>query len=80
MTWVRTSNAEKYECTYSNSGNKPLLCACGAFGVLAVATVMEHAYMLVAISKSTDLEAWDPDSKHAKTLTWQAAFFFFATW
>lgn len=58
----------------------PLFCACGAFGALAIAMIVEHTYMLVAVSRSTDLVTWDPESGSAKNLTWQAAFFFFTTW
>lgn len=82
VTWVSKTNGdvEKYECTYDGSGKMPLFCACGAFGALAIAMIVEHTYMLVAVSKSADLVTWDPDSGPAKNLNWQAAFFFFTTW
>ncbi|KAL1803703.1 hypothetical protein ACET3Z_032350 [Daucus carota] len=82
VNWASTTNgdAEKYECTYTSSGKTPLFCACGAFGALAIAMIVEHTYMLIAVSKSTDLVTWEPESSSAKNLTWQAAFFFFTTW
>ncbi|KAK9288910.1 hypothetical protein L1049_017379 [Liquidambar formosana] len=86
VTWVSTSSKgkeEKYECVYSGSGKTPLLCSSCAFLVLAIGMVVEHTYMLVAVSKSPPpaLVTWDPaDSGAAKTLTWQAAFFFVTTW
>ncbi|XVF38812.1 hypothetical protein REPUB_Repub20aG0134300 [Reevesia pubescens] len=72
----------KYECVYSGSGKTPLLCSAVAFVGLAVAMVVEHMYMLIAVSKSLPpaLVSWDPDSSRAKTLTWQAGFFFVTTW
>lgn len=75
-------NGENYECTYSGSGKTPLLCAAIAFVGLAVAMVVEHMYMLIAISKAPPpaLISWDPGSAPAKTLTWQAGFFFITTW
>ncbi|XP_059667417.1 uncharacterized protein LOC132312616 [Cornus florida] len=80
VTWV--SNGDGYECTYSGSGKKPLLCAAAAFMGLAVAVVVQHTFVMIAVSKSTppSLVAWDLDSAPAKTLTWHAAFFFIATW
>ena len=74
-------NGAKSECVYSGSGKVPLLCASSAFVGLAFAMVMEHAYMLIAVSKSSpSLLTWDPDSPSAKSLTWQAGFFFITTW
>ena len=72
----------KYECVYSGSGKTPLLCSAVAFVGLAVAMVVEHVYMLIAVSKSPPpaLVCWDPDSTRAKTLAWQAGFFFVTTW
>lgn len=71
-----------HECVYSGSGKTPLLCSVMAFVGLAVAMVVEHLYMLIAVTKSPlpALMSWDPDSTRAKTLTWQAGFFFVATW
>lgn len=85
VSWTSTSdaggNGRTYECTYDSDGKMPLLCAAGAFLALAIAMVIEHTYMLVAISKSTTLVNWDPDSSDpAKYITWQAAFFFITTW
>ncbi|OMO53578.1 hypothetical protein CCACVL1_28536 [Corchorus capsularis] len=83
--WVNTADNEKetkYECVYSGSGKTPLLCAAVAFVGLAAAMVVEHMYMLIAVSKSPPpaLLSWDPDSSRSKTLTWQAGFFFVTTW
>lgn len=84
-TWVTTGDegkGKRYECTYSGSGKTPLLCAAGAFLGLAIAMVVAHVYLMVAVSKSPPpaLVIWDPDSATAQTLTWQAGFFFITTW
>lgn len=75
-------NGGNYECVYSGSGKTPLLCAASAFVGLAVAMVVEHAYMLIAVTKSppSALVDWDSGSAIAKSLTWQAGFFFVTTW
>ncbi|EOY06650.1 hypothetical protein QUC31_016163 [Theobroma cacao] len=83
--WVGTDTNRKEvknECAYSGSGKTPLLCAAVAFVGLAAAMVVEHMYMLIAVSKSPPpaLLSWDPVSSRAKTLTWQAGFFFVMTW
>ncbi|XP_027338541.1 uncharacterized protein LOC113852460 [Abrus precatorius] len=84
VTWMDTGGKDKgikSECVYSGSGKVPLLCAASAFVGLAFAMIMEHTYMLIAVSKSSpSLLSWDPDSPSAKSLTWQAGFFFIATW
>ncbi|CAI9771091.1 unnamed protein product [Fraxinus pennsylvanica] len=85
MIWEASSGEGKViksECTYSSSGKIPLLFATGAFFALAMAMVIQHTYLLVALSKSDSLLAitWDPDSDVAKSLTWQAGFFFVTTW
>lgn len=85
VIWLSSTDAghvEKHECTYSGSGKTPLLCAAAAFAALAIAMVVEHTYMLVLVSKSTPMAfvTWDPDSDPAKSLTWQAGFFFVTTW
>ncbi|PSR97915.1 L-threonine 3-dehydrogenase [Actinidia chinensis var. chinensis] len=85
VTWVSTSNGgegKRNECTYSGSGKAPLLCAAGAFLGLAIGMVVAHVYMMVAVSQSPPpaLVTWDPDSAPAQSLTWQAGFFFVATW
>ncbi|RVW39924.1 hypothetical protein CK203_081077 [Vitis vinifera] len=84
VTWNSTGEGKHptKECIYSGSGKTPLLCAGSAFLGLAVVMVVEHTYMLVAVSKSTPpvLITWDPDSSSAKALTWQAGFFFISTW
>ncbi|KAL3508146.1 hypothetical protein ACH5RR_033528 [Cinchona calisaya] len=84
VIWMRQADDDDEQCVYSGSGKLPLLCAAGAFFALAIAMVIEHTFMLVAVSKSTSspLLNWDPDSDSDffKTLTWQAGFFFVATW
>ncbi|KAH7573499.1 hypothetical protein ACOSP7_007223 [Xanthoceras sorbifolium] len=87
MTWVSSGGdggkGEEYECVYSGSGKTPLLCAAVAFVGLAVSMVVEHIFLLIAISKSPPpvLVSLDPDySAPAKVLTWQAGFFFVSTW
>ena len=84
MTWTSTGENErggKSECVYSGSGKMPLLCAACAFVGLAIAMLVEHIYMLIAVSKSSPaLLNLDPESASAKSLTWQAGFFFTATW
>jgi len=44
--------------------------------------VVEHMYMLIAVSKATPpaLVVWDPNSAYSKTITWKAGFFFVTTW
>ncbi|PIA61180.1 hypothetical protein AQUCO_00300601v1 [Aquilegia coerulea] len=84
-TWVlsSTEGGNRYECIYSGSGKTPLICALGAFLHLASAMVLEHAYMLVAVSKGPPpaLITWNPeDSRLASSLTWRAGFFFVTTW
>ena len=75
-------NNEDSQCLYTGSGKIPLLCAAIAFVGLAVAMVVEHMYMLIAVTKATpsDLVVWDPNSAYSKTITWQAGFFFVTTW
>lgn len=84
VTWMNTNGKEKgtkSECVYNSNGKVPLLCAASAFVGLAIALVMEHTYMLIAVSKSSpSLINWDPDSPSAKSLTWLAGFFFITTW
>lgn len=85
VKWTATSDEGKgveSQCTYTGSGKLPLLSATAAFVALAMAMVVQHTYLLVAVSKSDSLVeiTWDPDSAFAKTFTWQAGFFFVATW
>ncbi|CAL5184323.1 unnamed protein product [Lathyrus oleraceus] len=84
VTWINRDgkeNGNKSVCVYNSNGKVPLLCAAAAFVGLAIALVMEHTYMLIAVSKSSpSLLNWDPDSPSAKSLTWLAGFFFIATW
>ncbi|XP_028788677.1 uncharacterized protein LOC114744677 [Neltuma alba] len=69
------------ECVYSDSGKVPLLCASCAFVGLAIAVVMEHAYLMIAVSKSPALISWEADSSSsARLLTCQAGFLFVSTW
>ncbi|KAF8041665.1 hypothetical protein BT93_A0306 [Corymbia citriodora subsp. variegata] len=65
-----------YECVYNGSGKMPLLSGASAFLILAMAMVVEHTYLLVAVSK---LPPSSP-AFAASTLTWHAAFFFVSTW
>ncbi|KAK7303722.1 hypothetical protein RJT34_14635 [Clitoria ternatea] len=84
VTWMEPNEKEKgakSECVYSGSGKIPLLCSASAFVGLAFAMVMEHAYMLIAVSKSSpSLLTGNPDTPSAKSLTCQAGFFFITTW
>ncbi|CAN6551287.1 hypothetical protein C1H46_007779 [Malus baccata] len=86
VTWLSSDEGEGggvNECVYSGSGKTPLLCATSAFLGLSVIMVVEHGYMLFAISNSppSALVFWEPNySGPAKSLKWQAAFFFVATW
>ncbi|XP_052116907.1 protein MODIFYING WALL LIGNIN-2 isoform X1 [Arachis duranensis] len=74
VTWMNPEEKGKdgkSECVYSGSGKVPLLCATSAFVGLAIAMLMEHTYMLIAVTKSSPaLLTWDPDSASAKSLTW----------
>lgn len=79
MTWERGGD----ECVYSGSGTTPLLCGAIAFVGLAISMVIEHIFLLIAISKSPPpvFISWEPSySAPAKTLTCQAGFFFVSTW
>ncbi|XP_027333739.1 uncharacterized protein LOC113848431 [Abrus precatorius] len=84
VTWISTSEngkGSKSECVYSGSGKMPLLCAACAFIGLAIAMLVEHTFMLIAVSNSPPaLLTCDSDSAFAKSLTWQASFFFITTW
>ncbi|KAH6780164.1 transmembrane protein [Perilla frutescens var. hirtella] len=70
------------QCTYSASGKLPLFSATAAFAALAAAMLLQHVFLLVAVSKSDPLLeiACDPHSAFARTFTWQFGFFFVATW
>lgn len=85
VTWLATNDEGgkgNNKCVYNGSGKIPLLCAAGAFFALAIAMVVEHTFMLIAVSKpsSSLLAALDPDSDFANSLAWQAGFFFISTW
>uniref|UniRef100_A0A803NBW7 Uncharacterized protein n=1 Tax=Chenopodium quinoa TaxID=63459 RepID=A0A803NBW7_CHEQI len=72
-----------YECMYSGSGKVPLICASVAFVALAIAMLVQHSFLLIAISKTTPpvYVSWDPQSSiPMRSLTWQAGFFFISTW
>lgn len=75
-------NDEDSQCIYTGSGKTPFLCAAIAFVGLAVSMVVEHIYMLIAVSKAPPpaLAAWDTNSAFAKSITTQAGFFFVTTW
>ncbi|GFP85275.1 hypothetical protein PHJA_000671200 [Phtheirospermum japonicum] len=85
VKWTATNDEGKgieSQCTYTGSGRLPLLTASAAFLALAMAMLVQHTYLLIAVSKSDSLVeiAWDPDSAFARTLTCQAGFFFVSTW
>lgn len=87
MTWIATGGhkgkeGNKYECVYSGSGKMPLLCAAVAFVVLATAMMVEHTFMLIAVSKlpPSALVTLDPALGSSRALTCQAGFFFVTTW
>jgi len=74
-------------CFYSGSGRAALAYAVGAFVLLAVAMLAEHAYMLVAVaapeSASAGLAVAQDNPRVASTaatLTWQTCCLFFLTW
>ncbi|KAL0548424.1 hypothetical protein IC582_012875 [Cucumis melo] len=79
---IDENNKEKRRCSYSGSGKTPLLCTASAFLGMAVMMVVQHLYVLIAVSKSAPpaLIAWDPSFATSKSLTFQAAFFFVSTW
>lgn len=82
MTWVGANDEGKNdECIYNSSGKIPLLCAAGAFFALAIAMVVEHAFILFSFSSSSLLLLnMNPDSDFAKNFAWQAGFFYISTW
>ncbi|KAI7737886.1 hypothetical protein M8C21_032150, partial [Ambrosia artemisiifolia] len=83
IRWDGDTKSES--CRYSGNGKTALICGAAAFLSLAVGMVVQHAHLLLAVTKS------DPDpsqllmpphlsNHHLNTLTWQAAFFFITTW
>ncbi|KAL3634639.1 hypothetical protein CASFOL_021693 [Castilleja foliolosa] len=85
VKWTATNDEGKgidSQCTYTGNGKLPLLSASAAFSALSIAMVVQHTYLLVAVSKSDSLVeiSWDPDSAVAKALACQAGFFFVSTW
>ncbi|CAH9120499.1 unnamed protein product [Cuscuta epithymum] len=70
------------KCTFSGNGKAPLMSVAGAFFSLALAMLIQHTYLLVAVSKISEPSSanWDPHSDFFKRLTWQAGFFFVSMW
>ncbi|XP_045790730.1 protein MODIFYING WALL LIGNIN-1-like [Trifolium pratense] len=81
LTWIdEKEKGDKSECVYNGNGKVPLLCAVSAIVGLAIALVMEHAYMLIEVNKSSpSLLNLDPDSPFAKSLTLPGVFYI-TTW
>ncbi|KAL6526488.1 hypothetical protein OROGR_015578 [Orobanche gracilis] len=85
VKWSATDDHGKgieSKCTFTSSGKLPLVSATTTFFALAIAMAVQHTYLLVAVGRSDSLVemTWDPDSAIARTLTWQAGFFFVSTW
>ncbi|KAK9672973.1 hypothetical protein RND81_12G138300 [Saponaria officinalis] len=91
VTWVLTDinhskshEGKEYECVYSGNGKVPLICALVSFVALAIAMVVQHSFMLIAMAKTSppSFVSWDnPESyRPMRSLTWQAGFFFVSTW
>ncbi|KAL9225144.1 hypothetical protein vseg_001100 [Gypsophila vaccaria] len=91
VSWVLTNvnhskghEGKEYECVYSENGKVPLICALVAFVALAIAMVVQHSFMLIAMTKTSPpaFVSWDnPESyRPMRSLTWQAGFFFISTW
>ncbi|XP_011071653.1 uncharacterized protein LOC105157054 [Sesamum indicum] len=76
------AESARSQCAYTGGGKLPLLSATAAFLALAMAMVVQHTYLLLAVSDSDALMemSWDLDSVFAKNLTRQAGSFFVATW
>ncbi|GAB4843041.1 hypothetical protein Ancab_013018 [Ancistrocladus abbreviatus] len=64
------------------AGKTPLMCAAIAFVGLAVAMLVQHSFMLIAITQTSPpaFVNWNLDHGPVKSLTWQAGFFFISTW
>ncbi|GAB2260081.1 hypothetical protein Droror1_Dr00010936 [Drosera rotundifolia] len=86
VTWVEAKGDDAkeswYECVYSGSGKMPLLCSAIALVGLAVATLAQHVFMMIVISKTTlpISVGWEPDPMPVKNLSWQAGLLFILTW
>lgn len=88
VTWVSVEDVgsgrgNANECVYSGSGKMPLMCATGAFLVLAAAMVVEHSCILIAVSRLSPpatAGSWELETGPTRNLTWQAGFFFVTTW
>ncbi|XP_058091457.1 uncharacterized protein LOC131237609 isoform X2 [Magnolia sinica] len=83
MTGVGKS---RFECVYSGNGEIALLCGLGGFLTLAIAMIIQHAYMWVALVSSTSprvgsshLTIWETDSS-TSLLAKQAAILFLTAW
>ncbi|KAI3804200.1 hypothetical protein L1987_25572 [Smallanthus sonchifolius] len=74
---VISDGTTRNECRYSGNGKTPLICGASAFLSLAIAMVVQHTYLLLAVSKSDPVPL---SNQHLNSLTWQAAFFFITTW
>lgn len=85
VKWAATNNEGKGirpECSYTGNGKMPLITTTAAFLTLAMAMVVQHTYLLVAVSKSDALLelSCDTHSNFARAFAWQAGFFFITTW
>ncbi|KAK9665792.1 hypothetical protein RND81_14G136700 [Saponaria officinalis] len=86
VTWVHTNvdDDNKKECEYSGNGKVALICASVAFVALAIAMLVQHSFMLIAMANTSPptFVSWDPHSSSRlfKSLPCQAAFFFISTW
>ncbi|XLR61213.1 hypothetical protein S83_011885 [Arachis hypogaea] len=66
FTLCLIAEATRSQVTWMNT--TPLVCAACAFVVLAMAMVMEHTYLLIAVSKSSPtLLQLDPESPSANS-------------
>ncbi|XP_010259395.1 PREDICTED: uncharacterized protein LOC104598846 [Nelumbo nucifera] len=85
VTWMLLSSNEerRHACIYSDSGKTPLLCAGGAFLSLAIAMIVEHAYIHAAVYNnlipSTLIALNNSGFCLSRSLSWQAGFFFLTT-
>ncbi|KAJ3694038.1 hypothetical protein LUZ60_009518 [Juncus effusus] len=90
QTWylliIREDGFTISECFYNGSGINALVCAICAFLLLPAAMFAEHAYMLVAVTRSTQTEfalAFPEDPRlasSAQSLTKRACFLLLLTW
>ncbi|KAL9258294.1 hypothetical protein AKJ16_DCAP06664 [Drosera capensis] len=86
VTWVEAKGDDAkeswYECVYGGSGKMPLLCSAIALVGLAVATLAQHAFMMIVLSKTTPpiSVGWEPDPMPVKNLSCRAGLLFISTW